>query len=279
MKFRHTRDFYLVWVSEIWENRQTKSGLLTTNAAYHAKNNVVDEIEDRGEFKRRYGYVLEVPASFSDNEVKLIDPGSPAPRRYISHDWLQSMANSGYRGYRPQDNPARLYYPSTFERYETVKMIDIAARVDVKVGDLIYFEHTATDVERYMGAYEHKGVKGHLFSIQVNEILCMAKKSAVFINHEHYAKEKIYPQGGWVFVKLNMESWEDITLPGTKIVVKVAPEALPLQGKIIAAQRADLKPGLDILFEREADAPITVDGEDMTCMHEDDVLAIIKPKK
>jgi co-chaperonin GroES (HSP10) len=278
MRYQLLRDFYLVFVSDIWESSTTKSGLITTNTALTAKQNAVEEVEDRGEFKRRYGYVIEVPVSFSDTALRMIDPGAPAPRRYISHDWIQMMANSGQRGYRPHENPSRLYYPSTFEEYETVKISDVAKRVDVNVNDLVYFEHTSTDMERYMGEYEYRGLKGYMFSIQANEILCVAKKSPIFINHVHYAKEKIFPQGGWVFVKLNMESWEEITLPGTKIVVKMAPEAKPLQGKIIAAQREDLTPGLDILFERDADAPITIDGEDMTCMSEDDVLAIIKPK-
>lgn len=278
MKCSLVRDFFLVFVDDLWESHTTKAGLISSNTGWISGQNSSEETEDRGEHKRRYGIIVEVPCSYSDTALEMIDPGLPQPRKYVSHDWIQQMQNAGHRGYREHENPAGRYYPSTFEEYETVKMSDIGKRVDAKQGDKVYFEPRATDMERYMGAYNHNGLEGHLFSVQVNEILCVAKKSPILINHEHYVKEKIYPQGGWVFVEISMEDWKDITTPAG-VIIKVAPEALPLQGKILAAQREDLKPGLNVLFERDADAPITVDGVEMTCMQESDILAIIKPKQ
>lgn len=270
-RYQMLRDFYLVWVDQIWESKETKSGLITSNTNFIAKQNASEEVEDRGEFKRRYGYVMEVPASFSDNDVEMIDPGLPTPRRYVGHDWLQMMRIAGYRGYREHETPFTKYYPSTFERYETIKMSDIGKMVDAKVGDLVYFDHKSTDVERYMGPFK----EGHLFSIQVNEIMCVVKESAIFAGYNKYKERRIFPQGGWVFVKLNMESWEDITLPGTDIVIKCAPEALPLQGKVVAAQNKKLE-GKNVLFERDADAPITIGEQELTVMPESDILATIK---
>lgn len=273
MTYQLTRDFYLVFVDDIWESRRTTSGLITSNTAIHSST---EEVEDRGEFKRRYGIVLQLPATFSDDDLEMIDPGLPTPRKYVSHDWIQMMKNAGYRGYRDHENPAGKYYPSTWEGYDTVKISDRAKRVNVSVGDKIYFEHTSTDMERYMGPYTHNGLKGHMFAIQVNEILCSVKKSPIFLNHQHYVKEKITPQGGWVFVELDMESWESITTPNG-VIIKMAPEALPLQGNVLHAQNAGLV-GKTVLFTRDADAPVTVDGVEMTSMQEDEILAIIKPK-
>lgn len=267
MRYQILRDFYLVKVDSLWESRETKSGLITSNTAIHSTN---EETEDRGAHKRRYGKVIELPLELSDNEHLLIDPGMPQPRRYVGHEWIQQQNLIGQRGYRDHENPAKKYYPGTFEQYETTKFSDLAPLMDAKVGDRVYFEHNSTDVERYMGTYED----GHLFSIRVDEILCVVKKSPIFLNHERFVKSTIYPQGGWVFVRINFESWEDITMP-SGIIMKKAPEALPLQGKVVAAQKKDLI-DKNILFEREADAPITIDGDELTCMQGSDILATLK---
>ncbi len=273
--YRLTRDFYLVFVDEIWESKKSKSGLITSvtaNANNGAPLQALEELEDRGEYKRRYGTVLQLPASFSNADLEMVDPGLPSPRRYVGHDWLQNMRNIEQRGYRNHEPAHRKYYPSTFDRYDTVTMSDYAKRVNVQVGDKVYFDHKSTDVERYMGRYKD----GHIFSIAVNEIVCGVRQEKIFKGYSGYKSSVIYPQGTWVFVKLNMETWEDITLPGTNIVVKCAPEALPLQGRVVAAQKKELE-GKNILFERDADAPITVEGKEMTCMEERDILAVIKP--
>jgi co-chaperonin GroES (HSP10) len=267
MQYQCIRDFFIVAVDSIWESTRTKSGIITSHVPHVDKP---EEVEERGEFKRRYGIVKEVPVSFSDTDVETIDPIHPQPRRYIGHDWLEYQHQRGQRGYRAHENPRAKYYPSTFEQYDVITCADIAKQTDIKEGDLVYFSHQCTDVERYMGALGDK----HLFSMQVNEILCVVKKSPVFINHERYVRKTIFPQGGWVFVRINMESWEDITTPNG-IIMKVAPQALPLQGKVVAAQRKDLE-GKNILFEQNADAPITIEGDELTCMRQDDILATLR---
>jgi len=267
MSYALLRDFYLVTVDEIWEKSTTKSGIITSNTAI--RNNV-EELEDRGEYKRRYGRILELPIMLSDNEHEMIQPSLPQPRKFVGHDWIEWNARRGQRGYRPHENPRSRYYPSTFEQYECTRFSDLKGLVDAKVGDLIYFDHKSTDLERYMGRYGDQ----HMFSVRVDEILCVVKKGPIFVNHEHYVKSDIFPQGHWVFVKVNMESWADITLP-SGIIMKVAPEALPLQGKVIAARKKE-RVGKNVLFERDADAPITIDGNELTCMVESDILATLK---
>jgi co-chaperonin GroES (HSP10) len=262
-KYQLTTDFYLVLLDEIWESGKTQSGIITSNT-----NIIHEEQEDRGEFKRRYGTVLEVPLSFSDAHVDTIDPGLPTPKAYVGHEWIQKMRNAGYEGY---DSNAK-YYPSTYPHHQTITKKDYAKKVDVKVGDLIYFRDVATDVERYMGKYNGK----HLFSISVDEIHCKIEESPVFAGYNKFKQKRIIAQGGWVLVEINMETWQDITTP-SGVIIKVAPEALPLQGKIVAAQREDLVVGSNILFHQDADAPITVEGRKLTVMQEYDILAFIKP--
>jgi co-chaperonin GroES (HSP10) len=263
-------DFYLVLVDQVYESSTTKSGIITSNTAI-----INHEQEDRGEFKRRYGRVLEVPMCFSDTVVEAVDPGNPPPRTYVGHEHIKRMRDAGYRaGTRQYDH--RVYYPGTFEKYDVVTCKDIAKRVDVNKGDIVYFREISTDVERHMGPYQG----GQMFAVRVDEIHAVVKEAAVFEGYNAYKKRKIFPQGGWVFVQLNMETWEDITIPipgqAQGIIAKVAPEALPLQGKVLHAQRKQLE-GKNVIFHRDADAPITVDGKEMTVMVEDDILAIIKP--
>ena len=156
------------------------------------------------------------------------------------------------------------------EAYPGITCADWAKHVEVKPGDLVYFEPRATDMERYLGPLNGQ----HLFSVRVDEILCSVKKSPVFLNHERYIRSTIFPQGKWIFVKLDFESWEDITLP-SGVIVKVAPEALPLQGTVIAAQNKSLEKKV-ILFERDSDAPITIGEQELTCMREEEILVTLR---
>lgn len=282
-KFVHTRDYYIVWVDNIWETGKTKSGIITLNDSYIHKQNAGDEVEDRGQYKRRYGIVEQVPLTFSDVEqIDFIDPPGPQPRKYIGHAFIQEMNNQGVRGFRDKvintvhgpmfEDPRARYYPSTFERYESITCADIGKRVDIKKGDTVYFDHTCTDNDYYLGPYKN----GHLFSMRVDKILCVYKDAPIFKGNSKYKRKQIFPQGGWVFVKVNMEDWKDITTP-TGIIIKVAPEALPLRGTVWAAQKEELN-GKEIIFERDADAPIMVEKLDLTVMRESDILATIKPK-
>lgn len=267
MTYQLLVDYYLILVDSIWESTKTKSGIITSNTAIHSSN---EETTESGEHKRRYGRIIQCPVSFSDAQVDMIDPGLPQSRTYIGHEWLQFQNRRGQRGYRDHENPRKKYYPSTFEKYDVITCEDYAKHVNVKNGDLIYFDPKATDMERYLGPFNGQ----HMFSVRVDEILCVVKKSPVFVNHERYVRSTILPQGRWVFVELNFESWEDITLP-SGIVMKVAPEAIPLQGRVIAAQNKALE-RKNVLFERDADAPVTIDGKDLTCMRYDDILATLK---
>jgi hypothetical protein len=262
------RDHYLVLVDQLFESGLTPSGIITSNTAI-----IDDQQEDRGEFKRRYGVVMEIPASFSDRELQMIDPGSPAPRRYVGHEWMQHQRTAGYKAGLNEYNHSQ-YYPSTFERYRCVTCKDISKKVDVEAGEKVYFSENATEPDRFMGRF--KG--GLLYSIRVDEIICVVREVTPLIGYNKYKQKRIVAQGGWVLVKVDMENWEDIEIPVLGkpreewLWAKEAPAGKTLRGTIKAAERPDLRTGDKVVFERDADAPIKVEGEDLTCMMHDDIL-------
>jgi co-chaperonin GroES (HSP10) len=268
-----TNDYYLVLVDQLFESSVTPSGIITRNTAV-----ISEETEERSEVKRRYGRVLEVPANFTDTVVAPVDPGLPAPKRYVGHEWIEMMRQMGHRqGVRPYDE--KVYYPSTFEAYDVVTCADIAKLVDAQAGERVYFSENATEEDRKMGPYQG----GMMYAVRVDEIQAVVRKKAVFEGYNALQKERVVMQGGWVLVKLDMETWEEITIPvpghEQGIIIKSAPEAKPLRGWVEEVNhRKDLKRGDHIIFERDADAPCTVEGHDYTIMKDEDILATIQSK-
>ena len=284
-------DFYLIAVDQVFESNVTPAGIITSATA------IIDENqEDRGKYKRRYGTVLECPVAFSDLVVDYIDSGVPRYKKYVSHDWIVYMNSLGYDHY----NSNQKYYPSTYEGDPQIKLSDIAKRVDVVKGERVYFREESTDPERFMGMYEGK----RMYSVRVDEIICSIRTITPFQGYNGYKQQRIVMQGNWALLQPNMETWEDITipLPGKPkeewLVTKVAPgakwsvevdedsgkqnwkmttEGLPLEGTIKSIRhRDDIKDGDQVLFMRDADAPITVEGKEYTCMYHDEILVKIK---
>lgn len=258
------RDFYIVWLDQIWESSKTKSGIITSNTAIHNTN---EETTESGEFKRRYGYVIEVPASFSDKHVEMVDPGGPPSRAYVGHERLQELRNAGVRGFRQHEQPWARYYPSTFERYESINMCDVGPQIDVKKGDMVYMLPTATDMERYLGPYKD----GHLFSVQATEIICKMVDTSVFRGYSKYKQKRISPQGRWMFVDVDKKDWKETEIAGIKVLLAAGET---LQGQCVAGPKH--LEGRRVVFERDADAPVTIEGRELSVMEIRDVLATIK---
>jgi co-chaperonin GroES (HSP10) len=263
-----TNDFYLVLVEQLFESSKTKSGIITSNTAI-----INPETEERSEFKRRYGKVLELPLNFTENHVQMIDPGYPPPKKYINHEWIQFMREAGYlRGLQQYDE--RAYYPSTFEKYEVLTCADLGRTMDVQKGDKVYFTENCTEEERFMGKFQG----GLMYSIRVDEIQAVVRTKAVLEGYGGLKRSKVIMQGGWVLVRLDMETWEEITMP-SGITFKSAPEAKQLRGWVEEVDnRPDLKRGDHIVFERDADAPCMFEGRDLVIMKDEDILAKIEPK-
>ena len=88
----------------------------------------------------------------------------------------------------------------------------------MKKGDKVYFGENATEEERFMGHF--KG--GLLFSVRVDEIQAVVRETKIFTGMK--PQPRIYMQGGWVLVKLDMETWEEIISPWG-VIFKAAPTA------------------------------------------------------
>lgn len=266
-----TNDYYLVLVDQLFESSTTPSGIITKNTAA-----INPETEDRSEHKRRYGKVLEVPLNFTDAHVSMVDPGYPAPKRFVGHEWIEMMRQAGHsQGLRPYDE--RAYYPSTFEQYEQITCADVAKLVDVKKGDKIYFSENATEEERFMGKFQG----GLMYAIRVDEIQAVVREMKIFTGMK--PQKRIIMQGGWVLVENDMETWEEISIPipgqAVPLVIKAAPEHKPLRGWVReVAKRPDLKVGDHIVYERDADAPCVVEGKELVIMKDEDILSKIRPE-
>lgn len=265
-----TNDYYLVLVDQLFESSTTPAGIITMNTAV-----VNPETEDRTQHKRRYGKILEVPANFTDAHVDMVDPGLPSPRKYINHEWIEMMRQAGHRqGLRLYDE--RAYYPSTFEKYDTITCADIAQKVDAKKGDKVYFSENATEEDRFMGKYQG----GSMYAIRVDEIQAVVREMKIFTGMK--PQKRILMQGGWVLVENDMETWEEISIPipgqAVPLVVKAAPQNKPLRGWVReVAKRPDLKVGDHIVYERDADAPCVVEGKELVIMKDEDILSKIRP--
>jgi co-chaperonin GroES (HSP10) len=235
-----TNDYYLVLVDQLFESSTTPAGIITMNTAV-----VNPETEDRTQHKRRYGKILEM------------------------------MRQAGHRqGLRLYDE--RAYYPSTFEKYDTITCADIAQKVDAKKGDKVYFSENATEEDRFMGKYQG----GSMYAIRVDEIQAVVREMKIFTGMK--PQKRILMQGGWVLVENDMETWEEISIPipgqAVPLVVKAAPQNKPLRGWVReVAKRPDLKVGDHIVYERDADAPCVVEGKELVIMKDEDILSKIRP--
>lgn len=252
------QDSYIVAVDQVYESSKTKSGVITLNQAY-----VDDEDEGRHANKRVYGTVLSCPASFSDTVVSLIDIGYPPAHGYTGHDTIQTKSNQGI-----SLSALPLYYPSTFEGFETITLADVARKTDIRVGDKVYFDYNVTEPDNALGKHSN----GHeMFRIQVDMIYAVVRREREDVAWTSWVN-KIYMQGGWVLVEPDMEDWEDIKTP-SGIYKKPSPEAKHLLGFIRHMQpRKDLKIGDKIVYINDANAPMRVEGVDYYCMHGNEVL-------
>lgn len=245
---------YIVFVIDKRYEDQGNSGIIKINTAW-----INEEESERFSHKRLYGEVISVPKVFSDARVKAIDPGLPTPKVCVDHDWIQDKRNRGYTNHSRRD-----HYPSTFDGYEFITMADIAKLSDVRVGDRIYFDEKTTEPENYLG--KHNGKES--FKILLSDIFCVVRDE----DAGPYVKKTIIPQGGWALIEPDMETWEDIKTK-SGIIKKPSPEAKSLLGFIRhIRQRPDMTVGTKIIYVRDADWTIKVEGKDYYAIHEDDIL-------
>jgi co-chaperonin GroES (HSP10) len=264
-------DYYAVHVEKLYESTTTKAGIITSAAEHYLSNEEDKETDDHMAHKRQYGTVITCPMKFTDEQIEVLDPGIPAPKKFISGDYLQMRANQGYSGY----NKDKSYYPSTFEKYEVVTRKDLAEKISVKPGDKVYFDYKTTEPENLLGPHPDGG---SIYRIAVEDIHCSVRYQRKVYGGGASVRPiidnvaKIIPQGGWCMVEPHMETWEEITTK-SGIIKKPRPEAKMLQGTVRhISKRPDLKAGDKVFFVRFADYVMTIEGVPYYVMREDDIL-------
>lgn len=260
-------DYYLVTIDQLYDKSTTPSGIVTLNSAY-----IAEDTEDHYINKRIYGTVVGCPVGFSDTTVEVIDPGIPAPRKYISGDYLQMRANQGYNGRVYKKD--RSYYPGTFEEFEAITLVDIAKKTNIHKGQRVYFDYNATEEENLRGKFRGQD----MYQIRIDEIYCTVDFKEKIISGGGSQRPvidlvpKITMQGGWVLVEPDMESWESITTP-SGIIKKPNPEIRELRGQVKhIGKRPDVKRNDWIIFTKFADAIMNIEGHNYFCMHESDII-------
>lgn len=251
MNFQPIEDHYIIEVERIYETTQTKAGIFRLNDAY-----IDDQDMDRYEHKRIYGTVVAVPAAFSDKSYRPIDTGEPAYRAFIGHEHIVDKINRGYN----KSHDVKTYYPSTFEKYPSVTFADIGARVNVAVGERVYFVPQVTEHQNFQGKAAHGGL---LYRMMVTDIFAARQRG------------KIRTQGEWVLIKPNTETWEEITTP-SGIIKKPQPERKYLEGTVAISHHDHCKEGMKILYVRDADCEVKINDEVYFLMPINDVLGELK---
>lgn len=275
--FKSISDFVLFTIDKEFEETLSAKGIdgkpLLLDASYEPQLNV-----------RRYGTVIQVPDSLSENIIIHQDP--------------QGFPKYGPRKLDPGTDPRTegIYsrYGTDYE-FEFRKLSHIP--LDVRVGDKIYFHFNTllrddAKISKRVGDWNGKP----MYKVRYDQIICAVRG------------KKIIPIGSRVLVRPDLESWEDISIKtyypehltgGKKVlrpkeewlVVKAHPENKPLRGFVAhignpligheipkfkrGSEIRELKVGDHILHTPNADWENNIEGEKYFVMKIKDVMAII----
>lgn len=262
-------DFFILSVDQKYESTQTKAGLTTLNTAHQNDTEI-----ERFANKRIYGYVESVPVNFTRSVLDLVDPGVPAPRAYVSGEYIERKIRAGYK------TMSREFYScSTWEGFKKITIADIAAQCDIRRGDKVYFGEWVTEPDNSLGPHG----KRELYKAGCNEIICSVRDGEIIM------------QGNWCLVEPNVDTWEDISIP-TPVVVngkpltnpdgsirmrpkeewivkKSQPENKPLEAFMRHfTPFCDLQEGDKIIYAQGANWPVTVERKEYLAIQQGDIL-------
>lgn len=253
MVFNH--DFFLVSVDQKYETTVSPAGIITANEAFIHKvfDNPweKDKTDNRYEYKRIYGRVESCPRGYSETVVDLVDPGIPAPTKYIGHDQIMAKRKEGYKHWGRNK-----YCPTTWEDFDKRTMRDVGLKMSVERGDRVYFDYKVTEPENLM---EESGGQ-QFYKVRADQILCSVRDG------------NLVAQGGWALVEPSMETWEEITTK-SGIILKSQPEAKKLLGIVrVISDDYNIRPGDEVLYEVNADWKVKIEGETYYAIEERDIL-------
>lgn len=241
------RDFFMMTVDQRYESAISPSGIITLNTAW-----VNDTTVERFNYKRIYGRIEACPLDFSDDVVQLVDPGTPAPRKHISGEYIQSMVKKGYGSVYNK----KFYCCAGMDDFEKITMRDIAANTDIRRFDRCYFDPRVTEPKNRLG--DHNGKE--LYKIGVNEIICTVRDGEILM------------QSDWCLVKPEMETWQEITTKAG-IIKKPNPQAKQLRGFMCHMQHVEgLEIGDKIIYVKGANWTIKVEGTEYYAIQKQDII-------
>jgi len=237
-------DYHIIKADSIYDTRPTETGLIRLNTAWYREEKELD----RYERKLLTGTIVAKPIGYRDTNYMPIDPGFPNPKIFIGHDAIQSQRNQGVQ---PEWDNTK-YHPGICERINYATIADYGTTIDCEVGEKVYFHPSVTEPENLIGDDEYLAT--------VDQIICAVGKNG-----------DIRPQGGYILVKPNLES-EDELKSETGLIVKDEVEAKLYEGTIAFCRKGfDLKSGDVILYQEASDWIIKIEGVDYYVMLEENI--------
>jgi co-chaperonin GroES (HSP10) len=222
--------------------------------------------------QRHYGIVVGVPGRLSsDDKIRQVDPGFPAPSRYIPSEQVEAMvtnwiANNGKTNAPPVDSYSCL--PTFVHKWETADQFEMEAQV----GDKIYFHYNTVDDENLI---PYAGDK--VYKLKYSQALCVVRDGIIF------------PVAGTVLVEPIWEEGVEDLGEGKKgkvsqsgIVTELHEKPKHLEGIVryvcspMKGEETGLKPGDKIIYIQHADWEIDIEGKTFYVMKYWDILAKIE---
>lgn len=244
-------DYHIIAIDRIYDDRPTATGIIPLNTAWYREEK---ELE-RYERKLLEGVIVATPEGYSEKNYMPIDPGIPNHKIYISHDAIQLQRNMGRTDWGNEK-----YHPGMKEQIDFMTIADYGAMIDAQVGEKVYFHPAVTESENFL---EEKDGK-RLYLAAVDQIICVV------------ADGVIRPQGGYVLVEPHMET-TDALISATGLIIKQEVEAKLLEGTVrYAREGADVESGDDILYQKDADWVVTIEGVKYYAMREEECWMRVK---
>lgn len=254
----------------------------------------LDEEESaRHVHKKIWGEIISIPISLSKEVIgKKLDTGVPA-RENITPEKIREMVEV----YKDKTWGRDSYYCTPYYP-EEITLDSLTEKMDMQVGDRIYFDYNTLEEENNLGYYNGKMV----FKVRYDDVICVVRKptrkqaeemAPEYKQHlENKYKDRIIPigeiidfilnegnriimQAGWTLIRPEMEKWEEFTTQ-SGIITKCKLDPKPLRGFISYIDHSDfgLKKGDRIVFHPDANWLNIIEGIEYYVIKEKDILGI-----
>lgn len=249
------------------------------------KTNIVDKNDDViyavNQHKRNYGTVIGVPAKLTE-DVKLyqLPIGPPEPLRHIDHDTVKRV------GVKYLKYECGTYEP-TWKTAADIKM-------DVLIGDKIYFHFNTLEAENRINLLDGRKV----YKLGYQNALCVVrywnikrwengKGASVEAHSPNKRQADIISIGGRVLIEpaydedvQKLEDGKMGKLSSSGLVTEIDNKPKYLEGivryiSLLKDEETELEPGDRIIYQKNSDWTVSIEGRDYYCMRTIDIEAKI----